>query len=237
MSPALLDKVESVEVEVYPRARVVVNERTGTVVIGGTVRLQPVSILHGGLSVNVISTTEVSQPGPLSARHDRGRPADQRPGPGPAGQPHRSQRRRDGRGSGPGIATNRGGGAGRDLDPAGDERGRRSRGRPGGSLMRGLRCRQSRPATENAAGSSRSKPPQPRLVRAAHEFEAQMMKELLKPMTGRRRAYRRGRTIGRSWGSNGALGEFASEALGQALSQHGGFGMADRIVHGSFPFR
>ena len=45
---ALLDKVEAVEVEVYPRARVVVNERTGTVVIGGTVRLQPVSILHGG---------------------------------------------------------------------------------------------------------------------------------------------------------------------------------------------
>ena len=64
---ALLDQIESIEVEVYPRARVVVNERTGTVVIGGTVRLQPVSILHGGLSVNVISTTEVSQPGPLSA--------------------------------------------------------------------------------------------------------------------------------------------------------------------------
>jgi flagellar P-ring protein precursor FlgI len=59
---ALLDKVEAVEVEVYPRARVVVNERTGTVVIGGTVRLQPVSILHGGLSVNVISETKVSQP-------------------------------------------------------------------------------------------------------------------------------------------------------------------------------
>lgn len=62
----LLDKVESAEVEVFPRARVVVNERTGTVVIGGTVRLQPVSILHGGLSVNVIATTEVSQPGPMS---------------------------------------------------------------------------------------------------------------------------------------------------------------------------
>jgi flagellar P-ring protein precursor FlgI len=64
---ALLDKVEGVEIEVYPRARVVVNERTGTVVIGGTVRLQPVSILHGGLSVNVISTTEVSQPSPFSS--------------------------------------------------------------------------------------------------------------------------------------------------------------------------
>jgi len=64
---SLLDKVEGVEVDVYPRARVVVNERTGTVVIGGTVRLQPVSILHGGLSVNVISVTEVSQPNPGSA--------------------------------------------------------------------------------------------------------------------------------------------------------------------------
>jgi len=64
---ALLDRVEAVEVEVYPRARVVVNERTGTVVIGGTVRLQPVSILHGGLSVNVISETRVSQPNALSS--------------------------------------------------------------------------------------------------------------------------------------------------------------------------
>jgi flagellar P-ring protein precursor FlgI len=64
---ALLDKVEGVEIDVYPRARVVVNERTGTVVIGGTVRLQPVSILHGGLSVNVISVTEVSQPNPGSS--------------------------------------------------------------------------------------------------------------------------------------------------------------------------
>jgi flagellar P-ring protein precursor FlgI len=63
---SLLDKVEAVEIEVYPRARVVVNERTGTVVIGGKVRLQPVSILHGGLNVNVTSQTEVSQPGPFS---------------------------------------------------------------------------------------------------------------------------------------------------------------------------
>ncbi len=63
---ALLDHIEAVEVDVWPRARVVVNERTGTVVIGGTVRLQPVSILHGGLSVNVISEPLVSQPNPIS---------------------------------------------------------------------------------------------------------------------------------------------------------------------------
>jgi len=64
---SLLDKVESTEVDVYPRARVVVNERTGTVVIGGMVRLQPVSILHGGLAVNVVTETTVSQPGPMSS--------------------------------------------------------------------------------------------------------------------------------------------------------------------------
>jgi flagellar P-ring protein FlgI len=63
---SLLDRVEGVEIDVFPRARVVVNERTGTVVIGGTVRLQPVSILHGGLSINVISRVEVSQPNALA---------------------------------------------------------------------------------------------------------------------------------------------------------------------------
>jgi flagellar P-ring protein precursor FlgI len=64
--PALLARVEAVEIETFPRAKVVVNERTGTVVIGGDVRLQPVSILHGGLVVNVVSDVAVSQPGPLS---------------------------------------------------------------------------------------------------------------------------------------------------------------------------
>jgi len=64
--PALLARVEEVEVEVFPRARVVVNERTGTVVIGGNVTLQPVTILHGGLVVNVVSHFEVSQPNPLA---------------------------------------------------------------------------------------------------------------------------------------------------------------------------
>ena len=65
-APALLARVEALEVPNYPRAKVIVNERTGTVVIGGTVALQPVSILHGGLAVNVISEFQVSQPNPRS---------------------------------------------------------------------------------------------------------------------------------------------------------------------------
>lgn len=62
---ALLSTIEETQIDVSLRARVVVNERTGTVVIGGTVRLQPVSILHGGLVVNVISQPLVSQPNAL----------------------------------------------------------------------------------------------------------------------------------------------------------------------------
>jgi len=64
--PAMLAQIEAIEVPFYPRAKVVVNERTGTVVIGGTVTLQPVSILHGGLAVNVVTDFAVSQPGALS---------------------------------------------------------------------------------------------------------------------------------------------------------------------------
>ncbi len=64
--PQLLARVEAVEVSVFPRAKVVVNERTGTVVIGGKVVLQPVSILHGGLTVRVVTDFKVSQPGPFS---------------------------------------------------------------------------------------------------------------------------------------------------------------------------
>jgi flagellar P-ring protein precursor FlgI len=65
--PAMLAKIEAIEVPFYPRAKVIVNERTGTVVIGGTVTLQPVSILHGGLSVNVVTNYTVSQPSALSS--------------------------------------------------------------------------------------------------------------------------------------------------------------------------
>lgn len=64
--PQLLARVQSLPIHVYPAARVVVNERTGTVVIGGNVRLQPVSILHGGLQIDVESHFEVSQPNPFS---------------------------------------------------------------------------------------------------------------------------------------------------------------------------
>ena len=64
--PALLARVESLTVQVHHRARVVVNERTGTVVLGKDVRLGAVSILHGNFSIEVATELAVSQPNPLS---------------------------------------------------------------------------------------------------------------------------------------------------------------------------
>jgi flagellar P-ring protein FlgI len=64
--PALLSRIENLEVEVRRRAKVVVNERTGTVVLGQDVHLGAVSILHGNFSIAVNTAYSVSQPNPLS---------------------------------------------------------------------------------------------------------------------------------------------------------------------------
>ncbi len=58
--------VELLSVETDRAARVIVNERTGTIVMGKEVRITPVAILHGTLSVEVQTTFDVSQPAPFS---------------------------------------------------------------------------------------------------------------------------------------------------------------------------
>ena len=60
--PALLARIENLEIRVRRKAKVVVNERTGTVVMGQDVRLGAVSILHGSFSIEVTTTYGVSQP-------------------------------------------------------------------------------------------------------------------------------------------------------------------------------
>ncbi len=58
----------ALDVKVSPRtrARVVLNERTGTVVLGGDVRISQVSVTHGNLIISVAVATGVSQPAPFS---------------------------------------------------------------------------------------------------------------------------------------------------------------------------
>ncbi|MBV8621507.1 MAG: flagellar basal body P-ring protein FlgI [Curvibacter sp.] len=59
---SFMAKVESVTVEPDRRAKVVINERTGTVVSGGDVRLSAVAISHGDIKLSIVNHTTASQP-------------------------------------------------------------------------------------------------------------------------------------------------------------------------------
>jgi flagellar P-ring protein precursor FlgI len=60
--PELLVRLEKVMVEPDRVARVVVNERTGTVVAGGDVRIGRVALSHGDLKLSIVTDNTVSQP-------------------------------------------------------------------------------------------------------------------------------------------------------------------------------
>ena len=64
--PRLISRIENLEVTVEAPAKVVVNERTGTIVLGGDVLLSPVSVLHGGLQIQVDTVVSTTGPAPGS---------------------------------------------------------------------------------------------------------------------------------------------------------------------------
>ncbi len=58
--------MENLEIEADRLAKIVINERTGTIVMGKNIKIAPVSILHGALTVEVRTSYAVSQPAPFS---------------------------------------------------------------------------------------------------------------------------------------------------------------------------
>lgn len=59
-------EIEKIEVTTDRKAKVVINERTGTVIIGSEVRIAPTALAHGGLTITIKETPEVVQPPPLA---------------------------------------------------------------------------------------------------------------------------------------------------------------------------
>jgi flagellar P-ring protein precursor FlgI len=59
-------RIDDLEVHVHAAAKVVVNERTGTIVMGGAMTIGACSILHGNLAIEITTKYEVSQPQGLS---------------------------------------------------------------------------------------------------------------------------------------------------------------------------
>ena len=64
--PTLMARLEPLSVDIDAVARVVINERTGTVVVGGDVKVGPAAVAHGNLSVRISTKLEVSQPNAFS---------------------------------------------------------------------------------------------------------------------------------------------------------------------------
>ncbi|MBT3265655.1 flagellar basal body P-ring protein FlgI [Candidatus Poribacteria bacterium] len=62
----LIAQIEALDVAPDQRARVIVDERTGTVVMGSNIQVSEVGISYGSISVNVSSQPMISQPGPFS---------------------------------------------------------------------------------------------------------------------------------------------------------------------------
>ncbi|MBI5598580.1 MAG: flagellar basal body P-ring protein FlgI [Deltaproteobacteria bacterium] len=73
----LLSKVEGLDVAVDGVSRVVVNERTGTIVMGANVRISTVAVSHGNLSIEVKTRYRISQPPPFSSGSTVVRPEEE----------------------------------------------------------------------------------------------------------------------------------------------------------------
>jgi flagellar P-ring protein precursor FlgI len=63
-----MSKIELLDVVVDLPARVIINERTGTVVIGENVRISPIALAHGGLTIEIKTEYQVSQPPPFAPK-------------------------------------------------------------------------------------------------------------------------------------------------------------------------
>jgi flagellar P-ring protein precursor FlgI len=79
--PLLISRVQNLVLRIDTPAKIVINERTGTIVLGGDVKLTPVSVIHGNLSIEVVTSYTVAPIPGAGGFNERSRPA------GPGGQP------------------------------------------------------------------------------------------------------------------------------------------------------
>jgi flagellar P-ring protein precursor FlgI len=56
----LISRVQNLVLRVHTPAKIIINERTGTIVMGGDVKLSPVSVIHGSLSIQVVTSYDVA---------------------------------------------------------------------------------------------------------------------------------------------------------------------------------
>jgi flagellar P-ring protein precursor FlgI len=70
----LISRVQNLMLNVHTPAKIVINERTGTIVMGGDVKLSPVSVIHGNLSIQVVTSYDVAAIVPIPGTGGTGVP-------------------------------------------------------------------------------------------------------------------------------------------------------------------
>jgi flagellar P-ring protein precursor FlgI len=78
--PLLISRVQNLVLRIDTPAKIVINERTGTIVLGGDVKLTPVSVIHGNLSIEVVTSYTVAPIPGAGGFNEQTRPV------GPGGQ-------------------------------------------------------------------------------------------------------------------------------------------------------
>ncbi len=82
--PLLISRVQNLSLSITTPAKIVINERTGTIVLGGDVKISPVSVIHGSLSIEVTTSYTVAPiPGAGPGFTDRTREVGGGGAPGP----------------------------------------------------------------------------------------------------------------------------------------------------------
>ena len=215
-----LSELEGIEVAVDDIARVVLNERTGTIVVGGAVRILPVAISHGSLSIKVRSTPIISQPafGPPGVL-DRRRPGR---GCNRFGGCGRSRVTRGGGEcgrAGAGAQHNGSHAARHDRHPSGDaDRGRAPSGDCHPMILSKTLAARTTTAGEGLTGEAR------RLWDAAEKLEALFVTQLVK-------ASRMISTGGAGEHAGGSVYQgLAEESFGEALAQSSDFGISRELI-------
>ncbi len=199
---AFMADIENLQVErATPAAKVVINARTGSVVMNKAVTLAACAVAHGSLSVTISTTPTVSQPNPLAAGQTTvTEKSDITIKQEPGALDRAVRRHQPGRG-GQGAEFARRDAAGSAGDPAGDQVGRRAERRSGGDLMKLARISDPARAARHAAAagtapaalagdvrstgalkSAAGRDPKGAIKDAARQFEALFMQELMKSM-------------------------------------------------------
>ena len=228
---SLLTEIEQLQIEPDLAAKIVIDERSGIIVMGRDVRVSTVAVAQGNLTVTISETPQVSQPAPFSRGQTRVVPRTKIGVQEDGKKFARGARRRLAAATGRRPERARHRPARPDRDPAGDQGRRRDPGRNRGDVMAPAstsplapRCRPPQPRrSAGKAAKSRRRPRRQGQGAPAQDFEAVFLNSMFQQMFS-------GVGEGPFSGGNGAniWRSFLTDEYAKSFVKAGGIGIAER---------